>query len=128
VKIKEMDKFTMKDLDETKFDIGIDPIGLDDRGECKGYLLKDEKGRIEAIVDAKEFDKAMKAKVAIIGQTIGTATEIYDALYGNNTVKIVGIEGMDADKTFSITRIVDDSILFKPPLTRAERRKLERKK
>jgi hypothetical protein len=66
-------------------------------------------------------------KVAIIGQTVGTPTEIYEALHGNASVKVVGIEGMDTDKTFRLTRIVDDAMLFRPPLTRAERRKLKRK-
>jgi hypothetical protein len=68
-------------------------------------------------------------KIGIIGsQTLGTPVEIYEALYGNNTVKVVGIEGMDSDKTFCITRIVNDFMLFKAPLTRKERRKLNRKK
>ena len=67
--------------------------------------------------------------IGIIGsQTLGTPTEIYEILHKGNSVKIVGIEGMDSHNTFRLTRIVDDCIPFIPPITRAERRKLKRKK
>jgi hypothetical protein len=68
----------------------------------------------------------MKNKIAIIGnQTIGTPTEIYDALHGKATVLIVSNEL--ADKTFTIENtIIEMPKRFTPPLTRKERRKLKR--
>lgn len=66
--------------------------------------------------------------VAIIGsQTLGTATEIYEIMHGDNKASIVVIAGEDKTKSFVITRVAEIPELFIPPLTRAERRKQNRK-
>lgn len=67
----------------------------------------------------------MKNKIAIIGsQTLGTATEMYEILHGDNNANVVLIAGEDKTKSFVIIRAPE---LFIPPLTRAERRKQNRK-
>ena len=57
-----MNSFTIDDFDKVKYkySIGVDSIGLDDKGDCAGYILRDEKNKIFAIVDAREFDNACK--------------------------------------------------------------------
>lgn len=70
----------------------------------------------------------MKKEIAIIGsQTLGTATEIYEIMHGDNKASIVVIAGEDKTKSFAITRMAEIPELFIPLLTRAERRKLKRK-
>jgi len=59
---KENKVFTEKDIDPlwNKYNVGIDPVGLMDDGDCKGYILYDKSKQIMAVVDAKEFDKACR--------------------------------------------------------------------
>lgn len=67
-------------------------------------------------------------KVAVIGsQTLGTPTEIYEALYGNP--QKIFVEGLTDTSTFQITNTYERvSRPFIKPLTRKERRKQARKR
>jgi hypothetical protein len=69
----------------------------------------------------------MKKQIAIIGQTLGTPTEIYELLHGNNhKILIIGEE--DKSVAFKIENIFRyDELSFGSSLTRKERRKLKRK-
>lgn len=70
----------------------------------------------------------MEKEVLIIGsQTLGTPTEMYEALYGDN-IKVALIEGESKSVTFKIENTYVDPDFFIKPLTRKERRKLKRKK
>jgi len=68
-------------------------------------------------------------KVVVIGsQTLGTPTEIYEALHGVfGRYDIHMIDNETSIKTFHITRITNNDNLIKFPITRKERRKLNRK-
>ena len=68
----------------------------------------------------------MKDKIAIIGgPTLGNPTEIYEALHGKN--QVILIEGESKEATMIIENTYISEAYFIPPLTRKERRKLERK-
>ena len=71
----------------------------------------------------------MKDKIALIGSsTLGTPTEIYEALHGNHhEILIIADESKTA--TFKIENIITKMPdLYFPPMTRKERRKLKQLK
>jgi hypothetical protein len=56
-------------------------------------------------------------------QTIGNPAEIYEALYGEQRIKIIENEPM-----ILTLRYDEHTQIYKPPITRKERRKIKRKK
>lgn len=68
----------------------------------------------------------MTKKIILIGgQTIGSPTEIYEALHGNNH-KVVMVNDKPFSKAFLINAYCAPE-LVRLPLTRKERRKQKRK-